>query len=63
MICSYKYHTTNFSKKEDILIEYSEKIKQPSRELGCFKVDESRLFHNTAIEPFQHCLNEGSLPA
>ncbi|GAA3349031.1 hypothetical protein GCM10017717_29440 [Deinococcus persicinus] len=63
MTYSYMNHTTNFSKKEDILIEFSEKIKQPSRELGCFKVDESRLFQNTAIEPFQHCLNERSSPA
>jgi len=35
MTYGYKYHTTFFSKKEDILMEFSEKIKQPSRELGC----------------------------
>lgn len=39
MTYSYMYHTTNFSKKEAVLMEFSEKIKQPSRELGCFKVD------------------------
>lgn len=39
MTYSYMYHTTIFSKKEGVLMEFSEKIKQPSRELGCFKVD------------------------
>ena len=62
MTYSYMYHTTIFSKKEGVLMEFSEKIKQPSRELGCFKVDESRLFQNTVIELFQHCLNERSSP-
>ena len=62
MTFGYMYHTTNFSKKEDVLMEFSEKIKQPSRELGCFKPGWIPLFQNIVIEPFQHCLNERSSP-
>jgi len=52
------YHTTIFSKNESVLMEFSEKTKQPSRELGYFIVGWILLFQNTAIALFQHYLNE-----